>query len=251
MTRTGVTAKGKVMIDNRKMMGKLEEIVQKTAEDPGQVFEDLLTYIITGFCPNEKGVVWRHDGEDEVNRLFWEMTQTCMKIYADGINKYGWFDGLGTFYEECVNSDGKRRMHEQYFTPNCLCSLACRLVDDSDAGKRVVYDPTCGSGRMMLPEIPRHPYSYFVGTDIDGLTSKICVCNLLMHGVRGLVICHDTLGRTPPRFAYAVNPEIFDSVSPYHGIPHIIRKDESNRVGHVFDKLYAKITGKEEVVCHG
>ena len=65
-----------------------------------------------------------------------------------------------------------------------------------------------------------------------------------MHGVRGLVICHDTLMTKPVHFAYAVNPEIFDTISPYHGIPHLIRKSGQNRVGYVIDKLYSKITGE-------
>jgi len=220
------------------------EIVHATGADPVIVFEDLLTYIITGFCPNEDGTGWRYKGKDDVNKLYYKMLLACIGEYAARQKREGWCDVLGEIYETAIVSDGKRAMHEQFFTPQSISSLLATLANAQDNGKRYFLEPTCGSGRTLLPFVREYPRSFYVGEDIDSTSCRICACNLLMHGVRGLVICHDTLMTKPVHFAYAVNPEIFDTISPYHGIPHLIRKSGQNRVGYVIDKLYSKITGE-------
>ena len=46
--------------------------------------------------------------------------------------------------------------------------------------------------------------SYYVAEDLDGTSVKMCALNMLIHGMRGCCICHDTLLRDFA-FGYEIN----------------------------------------------
>lgn len=79
-------------------------------------------------------------------------------------------------------------------------------------------DPTCGSGRLLLAYHARNPENYLIGEDINRTCCLMTVCNMLIHGCVGEVICHDSLN--PGNFVdgWKVNPML-----TWTGIPTIKR----------------------------
>jgi len=87
-------------------------------------------------------------------------------------------------------------------------------------------DPTCGSGRLLAYHA-RNPGNYLIGEDINRTCCLMTVCNMLIHGCVGEVICHDSLN--PGNFVdgWKVNPML-----AWTGIPMIKRMSmEEYRAG--------------------
>ena len=197
-------------------------ILKTTGTGPVIVFGDLLTYIISGFCLNEEKVSWKYT--EEVNRLFFNMMLAWMERCSDEIKKDGWSDALGEFYEKNIINKHKQVNFQQYYTPKEVSSLAARILVAENINGCVFNEPCCGSGRNLLYFARAHRDSYYIGEDVDSTSCRICICNLFIHGIQGVVICHNTLLGNPVHFEYATNPYIYDPASPYYGIPHIFRK---------------------------
>lgn len=197
-------------------------ILKTTGADPVIVFGDLLTYIISGFCLNEEKVAWKY--KKDVNKLFFNMTIAWMERCSDEIEKEGWSDALGKFYEQNIINNGKQVNFQQYYTPKEVSSLAARILVTENTKVNTFNEPSCGSGRNLLCFARTHRDSYYVGEDVDSTSCRICICNFFIHRIQGLVICHNTLLGDPVHFAYATNPYIMDSTSPYYGITHILRE---------------------------
>ena len=93
------------------------------------------------------------------------------------------------------------------------------------AGKKVtgqrIGDPTCGSGRLLLAYHAHNPGNYLVGEDISRTCCMMTVCNMLVHGCVGEVICHDSLQPKAFTDGWKVNQAL-----PLTGIPSIRRMKE-------------------------
>jgi len=102
----------------------------------------------------------------------------------------GLTDCLGEFYQ-CHISRGK---HGQFFTPEHVCDfMAATLISKGDENK-TVYDPCCGSGRMLLSAAKISRHNYFFATDIDARCAKMTAINFCLNGLEGEVAHMDSLG---------------------------------------------------------
>ena len=77
-----------------------------------------------------------------------------------------------------------------------------------------VYDPTAGSGRLLLAAKADRPRSYLVGWDIDYTCCLMCVCNFLINSCVGEVVCIDTLRMDNFRGAWLVNEAYYRTGLP-------------------------------------
>jgi len=107
---------------------------------------------------------------------------------AEGFN-----DPLGELYERFI-SHGK---NGQFFTPTPVASLMALLlsIEGMQPGQ-TVYDPACGSGRMLLLAAKINRHLRFYGADIDELCCKIAVSNMLLHSLTGEIAHMDTLANS-------------------------------------------------------
>ena len=86
-------------------------------------------------------------------------------------------------------------------------------------------DPTCGSGRLLLAYHAHNPGNYLVGEDISRTCCMMTVCNMLVHGCVGEVICHDSLQPKAFTDGWKVNQAL-----PLTGVPSIrCMKEEEYR----------------------
>jgi type I restriction-modification system DNA methylase subunit len=88
---------------------------------------------------------------DTIKRMFHEIQEV---VAVEDL------DVLGDLYEGAITYGE----HGQYFTPDSLCNLLCRLTGTEG---KTVHDPACGSGRMLLAAARVNRNREYIGTDKD------------------------------------------------------------------------------------
>lgn len=186
--------------------------------DSINVFNDFLTFIIHGFSLGTPPLhSWKYKRQH--NRVFMQMVAEWTQIMNRQIKEdTDWFDPFGDLYMALV-SNSTQQAQGQFFTPVHICELMVACADNGEkktGGK--MNDPTCGSGRLLLAYHVRNLGNYLVGEDINRTCCLMTVCNMLIHGCVGEVICHDSLN--PKNFVdgWKVNPVLTRT-----GIPTIKR----------------------------
>lgn len=150
---------------------------------------------------------------------------TNLKALTDAIDKLDWFsareEGLGNLYEGLLekNAAEKKSGAGQYFTPRPLIDCIVRLVKPQ-AGE-VVQDPAAGTGGFLVAAdryikdktddlyklkesaafFQRH--NAFVGIELVPETHRLCLMNLMLHGIESMVDSGDTLSPDGERIGKA------------------------------------------------
>lgn len=156
-----------------------------------------------------------------------------MDKVASAMEKGEWVDFFGELYEEMYQTRGKASALGQFFTPGNLCDLLAKCTETGE-GQRI-NDSACGSGRTLLAHFAYSKFSrdgYYIGEDIDAMSVKMCALNMMIHGMRGRVVRHNTL----------VSPIHFD-----YGF-------EVNEIRHPFPSMYyslRRIACKKDVKTNG
>lgn len=120
---------------------------------------------------------------------------------------YSWFDAFGTFYEDNASS-WRRSKKGQFFTPPSICDLMTAITSNSKWEGKSVSDPTCGSGRLILASHAFNPKNYHFGEDIDKTCCMMSALNMMIHGVKGEVVWHDSLNPSSWFDGWTINPQL-------------------------------------------
>lgn len=137
-----------------------------------------------------------------------------LKTLTTNIDKIDWFtareDGLGDMYEglmQKVMSDTKSKAG-QYFTPRALIDSIIRLIQPAPG--EVIQDPATGTGGFLIAAdryIKDATDDLFKLSEDQGRfqrrqafrghewvpdTRRLCVMNMLLHGIESLVGCEDS-----------------------------------------------------------
>jgi len=157
---------------------------------------------------------------------------TNLKALTTSIDQLDWFsareEGLGTLYEGLLqkNAEDKKSGAGQYFTPRPLIDSVIRVLKPH-AGE-VVQDPAAGTAGFLVAAdryIKDHTddlyklseqqgffqrHNAFVGAELVPDTHRLCMMNLLLHGIEGGVELADTLSpdgeRLPKADLVLTNP---------------------------------------------
>jgi type I restriction enzyme M protein len=150
---------------------------------------------------------------------------TNLKALTDAIDKLDWFsareEGLGALYEGLLekNASEKKSGAGQYFTPRPLIDCIVRLVKPQPG--EVVQDPAAGTGGFLVAAdrsikdrtddlyelkesqafFQRH--NAFVGIELVPETHRLCLMNLMLHGIESMVDSGDTLSPDGERIGKA------------------------------------------------
>lgn len=140
---------------------------------------------------------------------------TNLKALTASIDQLDWFsareEGLGKMYEGLLekNAADKKSGAGQYFTPRPLIDAIVRLMQPQ-AGE-TVQDPAAGTAGFLvaadryikdrtddLYKLPQaqiffQRHNAFVGAELVPDTHRLCLMNLLLHGIEGGVDNIDTL----------------------------------------------------------
>lgn len=137
-----------------------------------------------------------------------------LKALTASIDRIDWFsareDGLGDMYEglmQKVMADSKSKAG-QYFTPRPLIDSIIRLIQPQPG--EIVQDPAAGTGGFLIAAdraIKDRTDDLFALSEAQGNfqrrqafrghewvpdTRRLCVMNMLLHGIESLVDCADT-----------------------------------------------------------
>ncbi|MBX9948750.1 MAG: type I restriction-modification system subunit M [Candidatus Obscuribacterales bacterium] len=138
-----------------------------------------------------------------------------LKALTNAIDRLDWFsareEGLGNLYEGLLekNAAEKKSGAGQYFTPRPLIDSIVRLMKPQPG--ETIQDPAAGTGGFLvaadryikdktddlykLTETQQHfqRTQAYVGLELVPDTHKLCLMNLMLHGIESGVECGDTL----------------------------------------------------------
>lgn len=219
--------------------------------DTADVFCDFIDLMVAMF--KFEGDKQLGDRLKEKYKKDYEQLSICVRemilAYNIGLNESNWYDGLGEYYE-VITSNYKSSRLGQFFTPKTICDFMASInyndaqiekVDEKYVGK-IVGDPACGSGRMLLAFNSIAPGNYHYATDIDSICVKMTAINMCLHGIRGQVVCADALYYGDSwRFGFQVNESI------YTGVPSLreLQRNECLQ-SKISDKSFEESKAKRE-----
>lgn len=150
---------------------------------------------------------------------------TNLKTLTSNIDQLDWFsareEGLGNLYEGLLekNAADKKSGAGQYFTPRPLIDCIVRLMQPQPG--EIIQDPAAGTGGFLvaadhyikqqtddLYKLGEQQAFFqrsnaFTGAELVPDTHRLCLMNLLLHGIEGGVVLADTLSPDGERLAKA------------------------------------------------
>jgi type I restriction enzyme M protein len=176
--RGNADGKSKFILDDlTKVLNHIEQSTMGTEseEEFGNLFEDLdLTSSKLG------------KSEAAKNELIVKVLSHLNEIDFDLHNAES--DMLGDAYEYLIGkfASGAGKKAGEFYTPQQVSIVLARLVTVGKTKLKSVYDPTCGSGSLLLrvaKEVKEKNIGKFYGQESNPTTYNLCRMNMIMHGV--------------------------------------------------------------------
>lgn len=174
--RGNAEGKSKFILDDlAKVLNNIEQSTMgsESEEEFGNLFEDLdLTSSKLGKSENDK------------NELIVKVLSHLQDIDFDLQNTES--DILGDAYEYLIGkfASGAGKKAGEFYTPQQVSSVLARLVTVGKTKLKSVYDPTCGSGSLLLRVAKEvKEVSAFYGQESNPTTYNLCRMNMIMHDV--------------------------------------------------------------------
>lgn len=107
-------------------------------------------------------------------------------------------DPFGDYFEEFLSNS----RNGQFFTPVGICDLMTQLTtavkptEERRNGDVRVYDPACGSGRLLLSAAKEDRKQFFIGADISYTCCLMTIINLSLNSLNGEVLHMNTISQT-------------------------------------------------------
>ena len=204
----------------KRIIQEIEESVRKHEHDRKNGLSMWLDFLIDMFDVKhiKDGTFEKHlvDKAHEDENLY-NATIMWLDMVEKELDGGGWIDVFGDIYEEMYQSKDKSAMFGQFYTPKHICDLMAKINDEETDGK--IGDPACGSGRTLLASYVNNKNAYYIGEDIDGISCKMCALNLMAHGARARVICHDTLNsQVYFNWGYEINEVHYPFPTPFYSL---------------------------------
>ena len=105
-------------------------------------------------------------------------------------------DILGDAYEYLMRNfateSGKSK--GQFYTPSEVSRVMAKVVGVSNATsqEQTIYDPTCGSGSLLIKAADETPYKISIyGQEMDNSTAALAKMNMILHGHPNAIIHQD------------------------------------------------------------
>ena len=179
--------------DDLKPFGEYLEDISRV-HGRGKVFDDFLQIVVCCLSMGRKEELYfktiKPYSKEELNLFSQAFASLIMQMDRKPLE-----DPFGDYFEEFL-SNGK---NGQFFTPIGICDLMTQLTTAIQPGEQKkegdirVYDPTCGSGRLLLSSAKQDRKRFFVGTDISYTCCLMTIINLCLNSLNGEVLHMNTL----------------------------------------------------------
>jgi len=144
------------------------------------------------------------DSEDDFDHLFENLDLTAAKLgrSEEAKNKliakilthlnaidFGLADSdndiLGDAYEYLIGqfASGAGKKAGEFYTPQAVSTVLARLVTTGKQRLKSVYDPTCGSGSLLLRIAKETEVSSYYGQEMNRTTFNLARMNMILHGI--------------------------------------------------------------------
>ncbi len=194
--------------------------IRNTTENVGKMIADTLAKIeqanpttLGGVFSSFEGAAWANKvtlSDELLKNLIEKMSEINVG------NKSYSADVMGDAYEYLLKqfAEDAKKNGGQFYTPRSVVKLLVKILDPKPG--ETVYDPTCGTGGMLIESI-RHmnnqqmAYGKIFGQEINMTTSAIARMNLYLHGAHDFSIEQGDTLRTP-KFFKGGQIKTFDNV---------------------------------------
>ncbi|MDC0932662.1 type I restriction-modification system subunit M [Arcobacteraceae bacterium] len=97
-------------------------------------------------------------------------------------------DILGDAYEYLIAkfASGAGKTAGEFYTPQEVSTLLAKIVTSKRKSISTIYDPTCGSGSLLLrvaKALPKDQHPKFYGQELTRTTYNLARMNMILHGV--------------------------------------------------------------------
>ena len=145
------------------------------------------------------------DSEDDFNKLFEDLDLTSTKLgrteaakndiivkvlgHLDKIDfklEDSESDVLGDAYEYLIGqfASGAGKKAGEFYTPQQVSKILAKIVTTGKTKLKSVYDPTCGSGSLLLRVAKEvNEVSSFYGQELNRTTYNLARMNMILHGI--------------------------------------------------------------------
>lgn len=171
--------------------------------DAISLFERFLEFVCVGFDITFSPV--QRPFSKEEGQACTEMLNAWILTMNEVLKTKKWYDLLGEVYMSYIAGTMKKHWTGQYFTPMHICDFMAQITDPGEKGGESVMDCACGSGRMLLAANSVHPGNYCCAQDLDRVCCLMTVCNFIIHGINGEVVCGDSLDPSDYRGGWRTN----------------------------------------------
>ena len=160
---------------------------------------------LTGILRSIEQSTMGHESEDDFEHLFEDLDLTSTKLgkteeqkntliakvlsHLDSINfelKNHDRDVLGDAYEYLIAqfASGAGKKAGEFYTPQQVSKILAKIVTNKKTKLKSVYDPTCGSGSLLLRVAKEvEDVSNFYGQELNRTTYNLARMNMIMHDV--------------------------------------------------------------------
>ncbi|MDA7510470.1 type I restriction-modification system subunit M [Verrucomicrobia bacterium] len=184
---------------------KPSELFHKVAERGGQKTNNFILEDLTAILKHIEGSTMGHDSEEDFEGLFEDLDLGSSKlgksenqkneliakvlVHLDQIDfrlQDTEADVLGDAYEYLIGqfASGAGKKAGEFYTPQEVSTILAKIVTTGKTSLKNVYDPTCGSGSLLLRVAKEvDEVGGFYGQEMNPTTYNLARMNMILHGV--------------------------------------------------------------------
>lgn len=148
-------------------------INQKSQEQFKGLFDDVdLTSTRLGKKESEKNAL--------ISRIFLKLNEIDFEIENDEVDILG--DAYEYLISQFASSAGKKA--GEFYTPQQVSKILAKIVTLDKSKLKTVYDPTCGSGSLLLRVAKETEIDEVYGQELNQTTYNLARMNMILHDVR-------------------------------------------------------------------
>ena len=184
---------------------KPSQLFSKVAARGGQKSNNFILEDLTAILKHIEASTMGHDSEEDFEGLFEDLDLGSSKLGKTENAKNELVakvlvhlqqidfkledteaDVLGDAYEYLIGqfASGAGKKAGEFYTPQQVSSILAKIVTTGKTSLNTVYDPTCGSGSLLLrvaKEVDQ--VSGFYGQEMNPTTYNLARMNMILHGV--------------------------------------------------------------------
>lgn len=184
---------------------KPSELFHKVAERGGQKTNNFILEDLTAILKHIEGSTMGHDSEEDFEGLFEDLDLGSSKlgksenakneliakvlVHLDQIDfrlQDTEADVLGDAYEYLIGqfASGAGKKAGEFYTPQEVSTILAKIVTTGKTSLKNVYDPTCGSGSLLLRVAKEvEEVGGYYGQEMNPTTYNLARMNMILHGV--------------------------------------------------------------------